>query len=77
MEFVLKRLPQTETYHCAKKALNVSFDESPLAAAAVLGNGLRVISSDTIPFCLWYCNVAVPPRHRGEGPFNQQTNITG
>jgi ADP-ribosylglycohydrolase len=53
IEFVLKHLPQTETYHCAKKALNVSFDESPLAAAAVLGNGLRVISSDTVPFCLW------------------------
>ncbi|HWW01513.1 MAG TPA: ADP-ribosylglycohydrolase family protein [Candidatus Acidoferrum sp.] len=53
IEFVLNRLPQTETYYRVKEALNVPFDQSPLAAAEVLGNGIRVIASDTVPFCLW------------------------
>jgi len=53
IEFVLERLPQTETYHRLKEALKVPFDQSPLAAGAVLGNGMRVIASDTVPFCLW------------------------
>jgi ADP-ribosylglycohydrolase len=53
IEFVLERLPQTETYHRIKEVLNVPFEQSPLTAADVLGNGLKVIASDTVPFCLW------------------------
>jgi ADP-ribosylglycohydrolase len=53
IEFVLQRLPQTETYYRLKEALSVPFDQSPLEAAQVLGNGLKVIASDTVPFCLW------------------------
>jgi len=53
IEFVLEQLPQTETFHQLKKALKVSFDVSPRSAASILGNGTRVISSDTVPFCLW------------------------
>jgi ADP-ribosylglycohydrolase len=53
IEFVLEHLPQTETFHRLKKALEVRFELSPLDAALVLGNGSRVISSDTVPFCLW------------------------
>jgi ADP-ribosylglycohydrolase len=53
IEFELERLPHTETYYRLKDALNVPFDQSPLTAAEVLGNGLQVIASDTVPFCLW------------------------
>lgn len=53
IEFVLERLPQTETFFQLKKALTVPFDVSPERAALILGNGSRVISSDTVPFCLW------------------------
>ena len=53
IEFVLERIPQTETFHRLKKALDVGFELSPRTAASILGNGTGVISSDTVPFCLW------------------------
>jgi ADP-ribosylglycohydrolase len=53
IDFVLANLPQTETYHRLKHALELPFQLSPIAAASRLGNGSRVISSDTVPFCLW------------------------
>ena len=53
IEFVLDNMPQTETYHHLFRALKVPLDASPETAAAVLGSGARVISSDTVPFCLW------------------------
>ena len=53
VEFVLENLPQTETYHRLRQALKVPFEESPLTAASVLGNGGKIIASDTVPFCLW------------------------
>ena len=53
IEFVLERLPATDTYYSLKKALQVPLDASPQAAALLLGNGSRVISMDTVPFCLW------------------------
>jgi ADP-ribosylglycohydrolase len=53
IEFVLEQLPRTETYHQLKKALEVPLNQSPERAALILGNGSRVIASDTIPFCLW------------------------
>ena len=53
IEFVLERLPETDTYHCLKKAAAVPFEQSPRAAASILGSGSGVISSDTVPFCLW------------------------
>jgi len=53
IEFVLEHLPQTETFYQLKKALEVPLDVSPRSAASILGNGTRVISSDTVPFCLW------------------------
>jgi len=53
IEFVLANLPQTETYYALKRALELPVFLSPLTAASRLGNGLGVIASDTIPFCLW------------------------
>jgi ADP-ribosylglycohydrolase len=53
IEFVLEHIPQTETYHGLKKALEIPLELSPQTAASLLGNGTQVIASDTVPFCLW------------------------
>ncbi|MGV3662033.1 MAG: ADP-ribosylglycohydrolase family protein [Prosthecobacter sp.] len=53
LKFVLANLPQTETYWRIKKALTLPLELSPKTAALILGNGSQVISSDTVPFCLW------------------------
>ena len=53
IEFVLEHLPQTDTYHRLQKALEVPLELSPRTAASILGNGSQVVSSDTVPFCLW------------------------
>jgi ADP-ribosylglycohydrolase len=53
IEFVLERIPQTETHHRLKKALEIPFNYTPPMAARFLGNGTQVIASDTVPFCLW------------------------
>jgi len=53
VNFVLEHLPQTDTYYRLKKALEIPLELSPRSAAHFLGNGLGVISSDTVPFCLW------------------------
>lgn len=53
IEFVLENIPQTDTFYRLKKALEVPLKLSPQSAALFLGNGSGVISSDTVPFCLW------------------------
>jgi ADP-ribosylglycohydrolase len=53
VEFVLGHLPQTDTYYRLKKVLEVPLELTPRSAALFLGNGSGVISSDTVPFCLW------------------------
>lgn len=53
LEFVLEHMPQTETYRRLKRALEIPLKLSPMTAASALGNGLQVIASDTVPFCLW------------------------
>lgn len=53
IRFVLEHLPQTETYWKLKKSLSLPLEVSPRTAASVLGNGGQIISSDTVPFCLW------------------------
>jgi ADP-ribosylglycohydrolase len=53
IRFVLEQIPQTETFHRLKKAMDLPLELSPQAAASVLGNGSQVISSDTVPFCVW------------------------
>ncbi len=53
IRFILANLPQTETYWRIKKALTLPLELSPKTVASILGNGSQVISSDTVPFCLW------------------------
>lgn len=53
IKFVMAHMPQTETYWRLKKALTLPLELSPKTAALILGNGAQVISSDTVPFCLW------------------------
>ena len=53
LSFVLQHLPRTETYFGLERALHIPLEFSPLSAASALGNGIRVIASDTVPFCLW------------------------
>ena len=53
IEFVLNHLPNTNTRYGLRKALDVPLELSAQTAALTLGNGSGVISSDTIPFCLW------------------------
>jgi ADP-ribosylglycohydrolase len=53
VEFVLNQIPQTDTYYRLKRALEIPLSLSPVTAASRLGNGMRVIASDTVPFCLW------------------------
>jgi ADP-ribosylglycohydrolase len=53
IQFVLEHHPHTDTYHRLKKALEIPLQLSPRSAASFLGNGSRVIASDTVPFCLW------------------------
>jgi ADP-ribosylglycohydrolase len=53
ISFVLEHLPRTDTYHALQKALTVPLESSARGAVWILGNGSQVISSDTVPFCLW------------------------
>lgn len=53
IKFVLEHIPHTNTFYRLKEALEVGFEISPQTAASLLGNGSGVISSDTVPFCLW------------------------
>jgi ADP-ribosylglycohydrolase len=53
VEFVLEHIPQTETFYSLKRALELPLELSPKTAISRLGNGSQIISSDTVPFCLW------------------------
>jgi ADP-ribosylglycohydrolase len=53
IEFVLDRLPQTDTHYRLKRALELPIRLSPRTVALRLGNGSQIIASDTVPFCLW------------------------
>jgi ADP-ribosylglycohydrolase len=53
IDFVSTHIPRTETYHQLLKVFDVPFETEPNEAARILGNGTRVMSQDTVPFCLW------------------------
>lgn len=72
IEFVLDRIPQTETFQRLKKALEVPLHLSPRTAASILGNGTGVVSSDTVPFCLWCA-----ARHPGNYTDALWTTVSG
>jgi ADP-ribosylglycohydrolase len=60
-ETVLAHTPEGETRRGIQRAARVDLSLHVRNAASTLGNGSRVISSDTVPFCLW--SVA---RHMGD-----------
>lgn len=72
IEFVLENIPQTETYHALRKALSVPLTIDPRRAAGLLGNGSRVVSWDTVPFCLWCA-----AQHRGNYSDTLWTTVAG
>jgi ADP-ribosylglycohydrolase len=50
---VLARTPAGATRAGIERAARLPFDRDVDAAVAELGNGSRVLSEDTVPFCLW------------------------
>jgi ADP-ribosylglycohydrolase len=50
---VLAHTPSGPTRDGIEAAANLPLTETPRAAVAALGNGSGVISSDTVPYCLW------------------------
>jgi len=53
MEVVLKHIPEGETRSGIERAQTLPREGSPIAAARLLGSGLRVTSPDTVPFTIW------------------------
>ncbi len=50
---VLRHCPPGETYAGLKRASEIPLSDDALEVAASLGNGSRVSSQDTVPFCVW------------------------
>jgi ADP-ribosylglycohydrolase len=50
---VLELTPASETWDGIETAATLAADTSVDVAVAALGNGERVVSQDTVPFCLW------------------------
>lgn len=53
LEEVLERTPDGPTREGLERAAGLPAASDPRTAVAALGNGSRVISSDTVPFALW------------------------
>jgi ADP-ribosylglycohydrolase len=53
LQEVLSRTPEGATREMLAKATDVPLSHHPRKAVGVLGNGTRVISSDTVPFSIW------------------------
>jgi ADP-ribosylglycohydrolase len=52
-ETVLEYTPEGDTHAGIARAARVSHATHVRNAASTLGNGSRVISSDTVPYCIW------------------------
>jgi ADP-ribosylglycohydrolase len=50
---VLARTPPGDTRDALARAARFSLDADPFTVASAVGNGARVIASDTVPFCVW------------------------
>jgi ADP-ribosylglycohydrolase len=53
LQFVARHTPAGPTLDGINHALTIPLDADVHAAVAALGNGSRIIASDTVPFCLW------------------------
>jgi len=52
-DVVLAHTPEGETRTGILRARSLLHLEDPRSAASILGSGHRLVSSDTVPFCLW------------------------
>ncbi len=52
-EAVIERLPECQTRAGIARASELPASTEVRRAAAMLGNGSRVLAQDTVPFCLW------------------------
>lgn len=52
-EVVLAHTPEGDTRRGVLQAGSLLHLEDPRSAAAILGSGHRLVSSDTVPFCIW------------------------
>src|SRR5262249_20316529 len=50
---VLRYTPDSHTRECLGKAASLRLHFDVRTAVSALGNGTRVVSHDTVPFCLW------------------------
>lgn len=50
---VLRHVPESQTRAGIEEASRLRRGTGPVVAAARLGSGARVLSQDTVPFCLW------------------------
>jgi ADP-ribosylglycohydrolase len=50
---VLRHTPESPTRRGIEQAAAIPLDEWEYTAANLLGNGSRITSADTVPFCLW------------------------
>ncbi len=69
---VIARTPSGPTRDGIERAASLPFEEDPLAAVEELGNGSRVICSDTVPFSLWCA-----ARHLGDFEEALWTTVSG
>ncbi|MBI3881469.1 MAG: ADP-ribosylglycohydrolase family protein [Verrucomicrobia bacterium] len=53
VSFVHENTPDGETRKGLKKALDIKLTSPTDAAAVMLGNGHKIISANTVPFCVW------------------------
>jgi ADP-ribosylglycohydrolase len=72
LEFVFAHTPRGETRAGLGRALSLFDESSATLAAAALGTGQRVISSDTVPFALWCA-----ARHLGSFVEAMWTTVAG
>ena len=53
LEFVLKHIPQGGATRAGIEQARTLAEAAPFEAVQILGNGSAVLSSDTVPLCLW------------------------
>ena len=53
LEFVLTRMPESETKEKLHTAISLPLNYTIKTAVSALGNGSNLLASDTVPFTLW------------------------
>jgi ADP-ribosylglycohydrolase len=71
-EFILDRTPASQTRAGIVAASNLPPDTEVSRAISLLGNGTRVVATDTVPFCLWCA-----AKHYGDFVEAMWTTVSG